>query len=465
MKEFWSKVGGILENKWVKFLLVTVIYVLWFVVWSRNWWMLLGVPVIYDIYISKYMYRLFWKKHTERKKRSKLYKEVSSWVEAILFAIVAASLIHIYVFQLYQIPTSSMEKTLLVGDRLYVNKISYGPRMPNTPLSFPLVHNVMPFSKTAKSYSEAIQRPYKRLAGFGKVERDDIVVFNFPAGDTVLIDRARQEILTVTYYDVLRDRQRQYGERRGREAIEREFEVVSRPVDKREHYVKRCVGLPGDTLAIESGQLYVNGEAQKHYPGIQFSYTVETTSPLSRKVLDEAGISNEDAKYYDRASGTYYNLPLTDSNAAWLKSMKNVVSVERNPMDMWFSDIFPNDSAFHWSVDNFGPLWIPAKGATVPLTIDNLPLYSRIIKNYEGHDLEVRESVIYIDGSPADSYTFAMDYYFMMGDNRHFSADSRYWGFVPEDHIVGKPEFIFWSTNKDKSFPKSIRWNRLFSHQ
>ncbi len=458
MKELLGKIRATLSNKWVKFLLVAVIYILWFTVWSRCWWALIGVPVIYDLYISKYIYRFFWKKHKERQRRSKLYKEVSSWVEAILFAVVVASLLHIYLFQLYQIPTSSMEKTLLVGDRLYVSKVAYGPRMPNTPLSFPLVHNTMPFSKTAKSYSEAIQRPYKRLAGFGNVERDDIVVFNFPAGDTVLL-----EMQNATYYDVLRDRQRMYGEKRGREAIEREFTVVSRPVDKREHYVKRCVGLPGDTVSIEAGQLYIDGEAQKNYHGVQFSHTVATTSPLSRKVLDEAGIANDDIMF-DRASSTYYNLPLTSGNAEWLKTMKNVISVERNPMDMWFNDIFPNDQAYRWSVDNFGPLWIPAKGATVALTVENLPLYARIIKNYEGHSLEVGEGIIYIDGSPTDSYTFAMDYYFMMGDNRHFSADSRYWGFVPEDHIVGKPVFIFWSTDKDKSFPKSIRWNRIFNN-
>ncbi len=455
MKELLGKIRATLSNKWVKFLLVAVIYILWFTVWSRCWWALIGVPVIYDLYISKYIYRFFWKKHKERQRRSKLYKEVSSWVEAILFAVVVASLLHIYLFQLYQIPTSSMEKTLLVGDRLYVSKVAYGPRMPNTPLSFPLVHNTMPFSKTAKSYSEAIQRPYKRLAGFGNVERDDIVVFNFPAGDTVLL-----EMQNATYYDVLRDRQRMYGEKRGREAIEREFTVVSRPVDKREHYVKRCVGLPGDSLVIVAGQLYVNGVAQKDYPGQQFSYTVATTSPLSRKVLDEAGIANDDIMY-DRASGTYYNLPLTDENVERLKTLKNVVSVERNTMDMWVSDIFPNDPTYRWSVDDFGPLWIPAKGTTVALPVENLPLYARIIKNYEGHDLEVREGVVYIDGARADSYTFAMDYYFMMGDNRHNSADSRFWGFVPEDHIVGKASFIWLSIDREKGFPQGIRWRRM----
>ena len=445
----------IFGNKWVKFGLVTTLYVLWFVVWSRNLWWLFGVPVIYDIYISKYLYRWFWKKHKERKAVSKTYREVSGWIEAIVFAVIVASLIHIYVFQMYRIPSSSMEKSLLVGDYLCVSKIAYGPRMPNTPVAFPLVHHTMPFSRTKKSFSEIIRLPYKRLKGLGDVQRNDIVVFNFPAGDTVLLENQ-----AVTYYDVLREFQNAYGDREGREELNRRFTVISRPVDKREHYVKRCVGMPGDTLRIISSQLLINGEPQEDVPGRQYLYFIRTTgTPISRSVLEKMGISKDDISYNREARS--YTLPLTDENLAKIKAMKNVVEVIKYEATET-GYVFPHDERYPWNEDNFGPLWIPRKGATVTLTEDNLPLYRRIIEIYEGNQLDVKEDGIYINGNRTDSYTFNMNYYFMMGDNRHNSADSRFWGFVPEDHIVGKPSFVWFSRDKDKRFPSNIRWGRMF---
>lgn len=458
MKTFWNTVRKFFRNRWTKFTLVSVIYTLWFVVWSRNAWMLFGLPVIFDIYITKYLQRLlFGKRHQERKATSKTYRETCSWIEAIVFAVIAATLIHTYLFQMYRIPTSSMEKTLLVGDYLCVSKVSYGPRMPMTPLSFPLVHNRMPLSQTKKSYSEAIRLPYKRLAGCGNVKRDDIVVFNFPAGDTVL-----QERPNVTYYDVLRSYQQMYGEIRGRELLNRDFTVISHPVDKREHYVKRCVGIAGDTIAVRQGILYVNGQEHGDAPDRQYNYYVRTSgTPIGYNTFDKLGIAKDDI-WYDQASSTYI-LPLTDAVADKIASMGNVIDMERAEETIPNSYIFPNDDSYSWTEDNFGPLWIPQRGATVELTIENLPLYRRIIENYEGNELEVADSTIIINGQPADSYTFAMDYYFMMGDNRHNSADSRFWGFVPENHIVGKPLFIGWSTDKDKGFPKNIRWSRIFS--
>lgn len=458
MREFWNGIRRFFGNRWTKFTIVSVIYVLWFVVWSRNPWMLLGLPVIFDIYITKYIPRLlFGRKHQERKATNKAYRETWSWIEAIVFAVIAATLIHTYIFQMYRIPTSSMEKTLLVGDYLCVSKVAYGPRMPMTPLAFPLVHNKMPLSQTKKSYSEALKRPYRRLAGCGRVKRGDIVVFNFPAGDTVLMENPN-----VTYYDVLNEFQRAYGERQGRELLNRRFTVISHPVDKREHYVKRCVAVPGDTLAVIHGDLYINGALQAPATGQQTNYFVRTTgAPLSRRTFDNLGIAADDI-LYDQATHTYM-LPLTAENAAKLADMDNIVSVEKDEAQSTHHRIFPNNDAYSWNEDNFGPLWIPRRGATVELTLDNLPLYSRIIKNYEGNDLQVKDGEIYINGAAADSYTFAMDYYFMMGDNRHNSADSRFWGFVPEDHIVGKPVFIGWSTDKDKSFPKKVRWSRILS--
>lgn len=447
---------NILKNRWFKFAVVTLIYVLWFVVWTESLWMLLGVPVIFDIYITKYLARLVrWDKHLELKKNNKTYKEIWSWVDAIVFALVFATLINTYFFQMYTIPTSSMEKTLLVGDYLYVSKSTYGPRLPNTPLSLPLMHHTTPWG--TKSYSEAISRPYKRLAGMRDVERGDVVVFNFPAGDTVILERQNE-----TYYDIVRQFTSAYGETRGRQLLEKQYNVVARPVDKREHYVKRCVALPGDTLHIEHGVLYVNGVEQNYIDNQQYIYFVQTSSSLSAKAIERLGISPDDLHY--SASSGIYAMPLTNKAVEMLEGMQNVVSVTRNESTETFSAIFPNDDSFTWTEDNFGPLWMPSKGATVELTTANLPIYERIIKNYEGHNLKVEGDDIFIDGEKTDKYTFAMDYYFMMGDNRHMSADSRFWGFVPEDHIVGTPSFVWLSLDKFKSFPSNIRWNRMFKN-
>lgn len=456
MKDFFSKLARIFKNKWVKFGLVSVIYTLWFVVWSRNIWMLLGLPVIFDIYISKYIYRLLRiDKHKARKAASKTYRETWSWISAIVFAVVAASLIHIYVFQMYKIPTSSMEKTLLVGDYLYVSKLAFGPKMPNTPLSLPLVHNTMPFSKTgAKSYSEAVKRPYKRIAGFSDVKRGDIVVFNFPGGDTVILEDPG-----AYYYDVLKQYQASYGEKRGRDILHKNFHIISRPVDKRENYVKRCVAAPGDVLEINSSVLYINGEQSADIPGLQLWYNIKISgNPFSRSFIESLGLSSEDY-HYDRATQTYI-MALTENNLAKISAMSNVISATKEESMLGAGRTFPQGTT--WDEDNYGPIWIPAKGSTVELTTDNLPLYERIISIYEGNELEVKNGIIYINGAVADSYTFGMDYYFMMGDNRHNSLDSRFWGFVPEDHIVGRPSMVILSTNKEKKFPSNIRRNRLF---
>ena len=445
---------NLLKNKWLRFSVVAIVYILWFVVWTENLWFLLGLPIIFDLYITKRIAKLLrWDKHEELKKRNKTYKEIFSWVDAIVFALVFAWLINIYIFQMYTIPTSSMEKTLLVGDYLYVSKATYGPRLPNTPLSLPLMHHTTPWG--TKSYSEAIELPYKRLAGLRGVERGDIVVFNFPAGDTVILERQNE-----TYYDIVRQFTSAYGEKRGRELMNRQYHVTSRPVDKREHYVKRCVAVAGDTLQIKGGVLYVNGVEQDYIDNQQYIYFVQTSSPFSRKSLERLNISPDDA-HYSKATGLY-TMPLTESAVEMLGEMSNVVSVTKNESTEPFLAIFPNNPAYLWTEDNFGELWVPKKGATVALTLDNLPLYERIIKNYERHDLEVRDGHIYIDGVERTDYTFEMDYYFMMGDNRHMSADSRFWGFVPEDHIVGTPSFVWLSMDKYKPFPSNIRWDRMF---
>ena len=436
-------------NKWVTFTLVSLAYLLLCVVWTGNLWMLLGLPVIYDIYISRLFYRYVWRHNDELRARSRLYNTVYEWVSAVVFAVVAATLIHLFVFQLYVIPTSSMEKSLLIGDYLYVSKLAYGPQVPNTPLSFPFVHHTMPWSATAKSFSEFVKWPYHRLKGTGRVERNDAVVFNFPAGDTVLLEQQ-----AVTYYDVLRDYQREFGNDEGRRRLNSDYTVISRPVDKRENYIKRCIGIPGDTVRIVDTEVFVNGEPQIVLPGKQYVYFVQTTSPLSQYAIDNLGITEWNGY------GHYYTMSLTEEAAVKLEAMPNVVSITRyNAADPSSADVFPHDARYGWTQDNFGPLWIPAKGSTVELTTDNLPLYERIITAYEGHTLRVDGSDIYIDGAKADTYTFAMDYYWMMGDNRHNSADSRFWGFVPEDHIVGKASCIWFSRDQQTG---KIRWDRLF---
>lgn len=445
-----GKIKAFFGNKWVGFTLAALLYTLWFVVWTGNLWLLLGLPIIFDLYITRFFYRYVWCHNAKLCKKSKTYKTVYEWVNAIIFATVVASLVHIFIFQMYVIPTSSMEKSLLVGDYLYVSKVAYGPQMPNTPLSFPFVHHTMPFSQTKKSFSEAVKWPYHRLKGLGPIKRNDVVVFNFPAGDTVLLENQ-----AVTYYDVLRSYEQSFGKQEGRRRLYDEYTVISRPVDKRENYIKRCVAIPGDSLAVVNGKVMINGQPQEPIEGVQYSYIVQTSSPFSQYALDNLGVTEFSG------NGSAYYMFLTDEAAAKIEALGNVISVRRYvyPPN---TDVFPQWDTPRWSQDNYGPIRVPAKGASVELTEETLPLYRRIIEVYEGHDLDLQDGKIYIDGVESTTYTFAMDYFWMMGDNRHNSADSRFWGFVPEDHIVGKASFVWLSLDSKKSFPSNIRWNRLF---
>jgi signal peptidase I len=436
-----------LSNKWFKFAVVALLYFLW-VIWLKNFWWLIGIAVIYDIYISQKVHWAFWKKKDPPGgKQTKLVE----WIDAIIFAVIAASFIRMFFIEAYTIPTSSMEKSMLVGDYLFVSKTAFGPKTPNTPLSFPFVHNTLPLS-TQKSYVEWIKNPYKRLAGFRKIRNNDVVVFHFPEGDTVAF-----KIQNQSYYQLVRS----YGRDRIWNDQANFGKIVARPVDKRENYIKRCVAIPGDEIEIKKSQLFVNGKEQYHFEGMQYNYLVKLSTSLNPKALDRIGIAVDDRQEFNSMQ---YIFPLTDKMTGELKKFTNVTGVDKllEEPGRWDSSIFPCDSRYPWNVDNFGPLKVPAKGATVTLTSDNLPLYRRIIDIYENNDLEVKENVILINGKPATSYTFKMDYYWMMGDNRHNSADSRYWGFVPEDHVVGKASFIWLSLDKDKKFLARIRLNRLF---
>ena len=436
----------LLNNRWVKFTFASIVYILLFVVWTGNLWLLLGLPFIYDYFISRLVYRYIGTKNDELRKKSPLYNSIYGWIDAIVWATVVAHLVHLFIFQLYVVPTSSMEKTILIGDYLYVSKLSYGPQVPNTPVALPFVYNTMPFSPSKKSYSECIKWDYHRLRGRGKVEREDVVVFNFPAGDTVLLENQ-----AATYYDVLREYQDALGKEEGRKRLHQDYTVISRPVDKRENYIKRCVAVAGDTLQIVNTELFVNGKAQPACEERQHIYFVKTTAPLSDYTFRKLNITEYDG------SAPYYYVATTAKGAELLRKFQSVESVERFNNTEASLDAFPHHANYAWTQDNFGPLWVPQKGATIDLTVENLPLYERIIDQYEGHDLRVEGDKIFIDGVECNTYTFAMDYYFMMGDNRHNSADSRFWGFVPEDHIVGKALFKVFSKGEN-----GIRWNRMF---
>ena len=328
-----EKIKAILRNKWFGFIFWSLLYILWFVIWTGNLWLLLGELVIVDLYFTHFLSRLIGRRNREWCRRSPTYKFIYEWVNAIVFATVVASLIHIFVFQMYVIPSSSMESSLLIGDYLYVSKVAYGPQMPNTPVSFPFVHHTMPFSQTKKSFSECIRWPYHRLKGLRSIERNDVVVFNFPAGDTVLLQRQ-----DATYYDVLREYQRTLGARAGREKLFRDYTVITRPVDKRENYIKRCVAIAGDSLKIVGGEVYVNDEPQAPVAGKQYMYTVMTSSPLSKYAIDKLGITE-----WSGGNGSNYYMLLDDERAEELRRMGNVLAVERFIYEEPNREVYPHD--------------------------------------------------------------------------------------------------------------------------
>jgi len=471
-------------KQWIKCIVWSLIYIL-FIAWVGNYWWLLGLPVVVDLFITNYIPWTWWKNT-----KNKSLLSVMGWVDAIVFALVAVYFINTFLFQNYQIPSSSLEKSLLVGDFLFVSKASYGPRVPNTPLSFPLVQHTFPVLD-CKSFIEHPQWDYHRLKGFDVVKRNDIVVFNFPAGDTVALKQQNPDYYSICYSEGYAYMKQQNPSvepssescySMGREIVKSKKadygDIVYRPVDRRENYVKRCIAVAGDWMQVKNNQVYVNGQKQEKIPGIQFNYFVQTDgTQLSPDLLQKLGISKEDIKLFNQ--GEYiqefaaigldsklpiYHFPLNEETYTKLQKTAGVVKIKIETSDRP-GEVYPLGGGKSWTRDDYGPVWVPKKGNILKLNSYNLPIYARIIRNYENNKLEVKNNVIFINDKPAKTYQFKMDYYWMMGDNRHNSADSRYWGFVPEDHVVGRPVMVWLSLDKDKGlFGGKIRWNRFFKN-
>lgn len=377
------------------------------------------------------------------------------WFDTLVFALTAVLIIHAFYFKGYVIPSSSMEKSLNVGDFLFVSKVAYGPRIPQTLITFPFVQHTLPLTKDVPSYLTWIELPYHRMPGLHKVRRNDVIVFNFPDGDTVSSVFQSNLSYNTLVKEVGRERVWSDKANFGR--------ITYRPVDRRENFVKRCIALPGDTLMIRDRQVYVNGEKAENPEFLQFNYRIlPSANAISRKTLQKLGVSNDDLKtLYNPEYGT---VPLTDEMASRLSQIPGIrVEAVIEPSGMGDGRLFPfSPNLYPWNVDNYGPVYVPKKGDTLNLDLKNLALYHRLIRIYENNDLEIRpDGKILINGEVSDSYVCKMDYYWAMGDNRHNSADSRYWGFVPEDHLVGKAFIVWFSWNKDASGFKKVRWNKI----
>ncbi len=435
----------------------------------------------------------------------------AEWTDALGFAIVAATIIRTFTFEAFTIPTGSMEKTMLIGDYLFVNKLKYGPKIPETPLSIPFIHNRIP-GTMIPSYVEWIKNNYFRLPGYGKIERRDIMVFNWPVGDSVIL---HSEVVAHDYYSFVRDgafqragktvpvqgkdgriynefvpmkskdfekiKDKAFDKERKRLAegggigsfIKETEGVLHLPNDKKENYIKRCVGIAGDTLSIVNGLVHIDGKPEEFplFGQYQYRFDFEGTTPFNIDYLvDEYDIYRKDVQegISPETNKAVAILPCTPTIAEQLKNYPGVVKVSIDfhqkgydyAKEGRYYPIYPHHPDFDWTRDNFGPLYIPAKGSTIEMNERNYILYKRIIHAYENHTIENRNDEIFIDGKKANQYTFEKDYYWLMGDNRHGSVDSRYWGFVPDDHVVGTASFVWMSKHPEKG---TIRWDRIFS--
>lgn len=447
-------------TRWIRFGVVSAVYFLW-VILMGNPWLLFGWLILLDVYITAIIPWGWWKN------RKGAVHTVMAWVDAIVYALVLIYFIFAFIGQQYEIPSSSLEKSLLVGDRLWVDKTVYGARVPQTPLHFPLAQHTMPLINT-KSYIEKPQLRYHRMPGIRSIERGDIVVFNYPQGDTVT-----EKIQNPDYYQISYDLRRN-GVADPKEYIRQNPDkfgrLIWRPVDRRENYVKRAIGLPGERLRIVNDIIYIDGKAIAEPENVQYNYLIPVRGPIASQKWMDMGIRVEDfnqAPIRDERTGIYYyDLPLTAAMRAEIQKWPEVTGELIRESDSGLLDlggVFPYGGNYGWTRNNMGEIWIPKRGSTLHLTEANYPVYERAIRTYEGNTLEKRDGKFYINGKETEYYTFKMDYYWMMGDNRDRSADSRYWGLVPEDHIVGSPVLILLSMDKDRSLSDGkIRWDRIF---
>ena len=493
----WNK--NVIHKPWWWFLLFLVpylgIFMFFYMIWEtiHHFNKHSYLPLIFGtMFFLVYMpYLGLSKKETYLSELPEMKKSSArSWIDALIFAVAAAYIIRACWFELYTIPTSSMESSLMIGDFLSVNKMEYGVRVPNTPVAIPFVHNKLPGTDHAKSYSEIIKLPYLRSKPIHSVRNNDVVVFNYPDGDTVVAERQAESYYAIVrefeamlnpnassadkqnvYYRYAPEQIAMYQQKyagnyykgKGRDAVWKEYHVLNRPVDKRENYVKRCIAVAGDELKIVNKQVFINGKAVQNPKRMQYSYLVAhpTGMQLSVKKRKELNINEEDAQRVDQYTWVFR---LNAEQCDKIRKMGYSVQVLEDKAGEYDPSIFPHSPAYSWNKDNFGPLTVPAKGMTVQLDAKNIVLYEQIIRQYENNKLEVKDDKVFINGKEANNYTFKMNYYFMMGDNRHNSADSRFWGFVPEDHIVGKASFVWLSVDKFKTWGDKgkIRMSRMF---
>lgn len=429
----------------LKLLVSSIIYTLW-VLWIENLWLLFGIIILVDIHITHFVHWRFWRKKQENGR----YKTLGELIDVIVLALFVTLLFKLFFIEIYSIPTSSMEKTLQVGDYILVNKVSYGPRMPITPIAVPGFINRLSSKESHGSYCKKVQLPYTRLKGFSKIQRADIIVFNYPFADSAVSTKPNTSIFSP---------KRIFGKKTGETVSVIEFI----PIDKRRNYIKRVIALPGDTLRIHHGYAFVNQVRERKHPGYQFNYQAKPPKNANvEAIFSLLGISN-----YDISLNEYngvYEFPLTQKmyqtliDSTYFKAITRRETINSGESA---KHIFPSQNSFRWTEDNFGPLFVPYKGMTVFLDEDNLALYRRIIEVYEKNTVQEQNNLIYLNGHVKQTYTFKLNYYFVMGDNRHNSNDSRFWGFVPEDHIIGKAAMIWLSVDQNKPFPKNIQPHRL----